>query len=82
MHFGSLMTGPAMNHSIYTADKATHLKVVVFGLLASVAIMAITLTARLAHPEVDTRATATQTVSRPHTGHAVTELARLNKHPI
>ena len=74
--------GPTMNHSIYTADKATHLKVVVFGLLASLAIMAITLTARLAHPDVDARATTTQTVSRAHSGHALTELARPNKHPI
>ncbi|MBC9881342.1 hypothetical protein G8O24_28835 [Bradyrhizobium sp. INPA01-394B] len=71
-----------MNHSVYTADKATHLKVVVFALLTSLVIMAITLTARLAHPEVDARATATQTVFRAHPGHAVTELARLNKHPI
>ncbi|MDN5002170.1 hypothetical protein ACFQZO_14880 [Bradyrhizobium sp. GCM10027634] len=71
-----------MNHSIYTADKATHVKVVVSVLLTSIAIMAITLTARLTHPDVNARAMATQTVSKPHPGHALTELARLEKHPI
>lgn len=32
-----------MNHSIYTAEKATHLKVVAAGLLAGIAIVAATL---------------------------------------
>lgn len=36
-----------MNHSIFTADKATHLKVVVAGLLAGIAAVATTLTAHL-----------------------------------
>jgi hypothetical protein len=74
--------GAAVNHSIYTADRATHLKVVVFVLLASVAIMAITLTASLSRSEVSARATATQVGYKPHPGHALTELARLEKHPI
>lgn len=74
--------GPAMNHSIYTADKATHLKVVVSVLLTSIAIMAATLTARLAHPEVSTQAMAIPTVQKPHPGHALTEMARIEKHPI
>ena len=71
-----------MNHSIYTADRATHLKVVVSVLLTSIAIMAATLTARLAHPEVGMQTTAIRTVHKPDPGHALTEMARMEKHPI
>lgn len=74
--------GPAMNHSIYTADKATHLKVVVSVLLINIAIMATTLTARLVHPEVTTQTMAIQRVHKPHPGHALTEMTRIEKHPI
>ncbi|OAE99934.1 hypothetical protein AYJ54_32135 [Bradyrhizobium centrolobii] len=70
-----------MNHSIYTADKATHLKVVVSVLLASIAIVATTLTARPPHPEMIVKAT-TQTVYEPRLGHAITEVARRERHPI
>ncbi len=44
-----------MNHSIYTADKATHLKVVIAGLLAGIAIVATTLTVHLAPPELSSQ---------------------------
>lgn len=36
-----------MNHSIYSADRATHLKIVVVALVAGVAIAAIGITARI-----------------------------------
>ncbi|WP_271607052.1 hypothetical protein [Bradyrhizobium sp. CCBAU 11434] len=80
--FGSLTMEPAVNHSIYTIDKTTHLKVVVLVLVGSIAMMAITLTAHLAHPEVNARATATRTVYKPDPGHTLTELTRHEKHPI
>ncbi|KQT26690.1 MULTISPECIES: hypothetical protein [Bradyrhizobium] len=41
-----------MNHSIYTAEKATHLKVVAAGLLAGIAIVAATLSVRFAESEL------------------------------
>lgn len=70
-----------MNHSIYTADKATHLKVVLAVLLASIAIVATTLTARLNHPAMDVRASA-QTVYEPRPSHVLTEVAQREGHPI
>ncbi|MGY4567129.1 hypothetical protein [Bradyrhizobium sp. USDA 3256] len=70
-----------MNHSIYTADKATHLKVVVSVLLTSIAIMATTLTARLAHPEINMNATA-RTVYETRSGNAVTAIVQRDRHPI
>lgn len=73
---------PAMNHSIYSADRSTHLKVVVSVLLTSTAIMAATLTARLTHPEIDVQAKATQAVHQPHLQSTVSEMARVEKHAI
>jgi len=35
-----------MNHSIYSADRTTHLKVVVMALIASIAVASIGITAR------------------------------------
>lgn len=35
-----------MNHSIHSADKATHLKIVVVALVAGIAVAAIGITAR------------------------------------
>ena len=71
-----------MNHSMYTADKATHLKVVVAALIAGIAITAAMLGTRLAHPENDAQAMATQTVYKPHLSPALTEMTRIEKHPI
>ena len=71
-----------MNHSVYSADKATHLKVVISALLVSIAIMATTLAARLTHPEINVQANATQAAYKPHRGSAVSEVARVDKHPI
>ncbi len=36
-----------MNHSIYSADRSTHLKVVVVALVAGIAVAAVGLSARL-----------------------------------
>ncbi len=71
-----------MNHSIYTADKTTHVKVVVSVLLASIAIMAVTLTARLAHPEVNVQAAASQAVYKALPGHVLSGMTRIERHPI
>ena len=70
-----------MNHSIYTADKATHLKVVVSVLLASIVIMATTLTARLPHPDKNVKST-TQTAYEARPGHALAEIVQPERHPI
>ncbi|MHC2289499.1 hypothetical protein [Bradyrhizobium barranii] len=61
-----------MNHSIYSADRATHLKVVISVLLAGIAIVAITLTARLTHPEIDVQKATAQTVYEARSSHART----------
>jgi len=71
-----------MNHSIYSADRATHLKVVVYTLLASIIIMTTILATRLAHPEFNVRVTPTQTVYKPNSNHALTELVHPGRHPI
>jgi hypothetical protein len=36
-----------MNHSIYSADRATHLKIVVVALVAAVAVTGLSITARV-----------------------------------
>jgi hypothetical protein len=36
-----------MNHSFYSADRATHLKIVVVALVAATAVAGITITARV-----------------------------------
>lgn len=71
-----------MNHSVYSADRATHLKVVASVLLLSVVIVATTLAARLTHSEVELRNARTQTVQQPRSGHAVTEISRDERRPI
>ncbi|WP_128923879.1 hypothetical protein [Bradyrhizobium guangxiense] len=65
-----------MNHSIYTADKATHLKVVVAGLLAGIAIVTISLAVHLAQPEMDARKATTLAVHKAHPAHALTRMAQ------
>lgn len=63
-----------MNHSIYTADKATHLKVVAAGLLASIAIIATTLSVHLAQPELSLP--SVRPVHQAHLMQTPTEFAR------
>ncbi|MGY3238907.1 hypothetical protein ACVWZ4_000473 [Bradyrhizobium sp. USDA 4472] len=70
-----------MNHSIYSADRATHLKVVAAVLLASTAMIATTLAARPSHPEMNVKATA-QAVHETRPGHALTAIAQHERHSI
>ncbi|RQH13572.1 hypothetical protein [Bradyrhizobium sp. RP6] len=65
-----------MNHSIYTADKATHLKVVVAGLFAGIAIVATTLTVHLVQPELSFQKAKTLAVYQARPMHALTEMAQ------
>ena len=39
--------GSSMNHSIYSADRATHLKIVVVALVAAVAVTGLSIAARV-----------------------------------
>ena len=71
-----------MNHSIYSADKATHLRVVISALLTGITIMAAALTVRMIQPETDMPVKAARAVHKAHSVSAVTELARVEKHPI
>ncbi|MET4177310.1 hypothetical protein ABIB99_008434 [Bradyrhizobium sp. LA6.1] len=71
-----------MNHSIYSADRATHLKVVISVLLTGIAIVAITLTARLTHPEIDAQKATAQTVYEARSNQALTEIVQRDRHPI
>ncbi|HTP91747.1 MAG TPA: hypothetical protein VMJ52_08440 [Xanthobacteraceae bacterium] len=43
-----------MNHSIYNADRSTHLKIVVVGLLSAVLVVAIGTFARVADVDLGT----------------------------
>ncbi len=36
-----------MNYSIYSADRTTHLKIVIVGLMAAIAVMGISISARV-----------------------------------
>ena len=70
-----------MNHSIYSADRAMHLKVVIAVLVASTAMMATTLAARLSRPEMNVKAAA-RAVHETRPGHALTAIAQHERHPI
>lgn len=71
-----------MNHSVYSADRATHLKVVGSVLLLGIVIVATALAARLTHPEAELRNVRTQTVQQPRSGHALTEISPGERRPI
>ncbi|WP_143106058.1 hypothetical protein [Bradyrhizobium sp. Gha] len=71
-----------MNHSIYTADRSTHLRIVVATLLASIAMMATMLGTKLAHLDANGRSMATQTVYKQRPNHNFIEMARIEKRPI
>ncbi len=45
-----------MNHSIYSADRAMHLKILVVALVGSIAVAALAIGARINHPAVATQA--------------------------
>jgi len=42
--------GSMMNHSIYSADRTTHLKIVVVGLLAGLAVAGLALSSHVSPP--------------------------------
>ena len=65
-----------MNHSMHTADRATHLKVVVAGLIAGTAIMTIALTLHLTYPDMNAHRPTTAMVQQPHLAHVVTRIAQ------
>ncbi|MBB4369953.1 hypothetical protein GGD63_002746 [Bradyrhizobium sp. cir1] len=65
-----------MNHSIYTVDKATHLKIVVAGLLAGIAIVTTALTFHLTHPDINVQKTKSLAVYHPHPIQGLIKLAQ------
>jgi len=44
-----------VNHSIYSADRMTHLKIVVLALIAGVAVVSVGISARLSSDDGDAR---------------------------
>ncbi|MFK4506597.1 hypothetical protein ACVIW2_000423 [Bradyrhizobium huanghuaihaiense] len=65
-----------MNHSIYSADKATHLKVVVAGLAAGIAIAMTALTVHQGHPDLNGQKAKTLAVYQPHPARVLTKMAQ------
>ncbi|MBR0992416.1 hypothetical protein JQ580_17015 [Bradyrhizobium japonicum] len=65
-----------MNHSIYSADKATHLKVVVAGATGGIAIVMTALTVHLNHPDINGQKATTLAVYQPHPARALTRMAQ------
>jgi hypothetical protein len=47
-----------MNHSIYSADRSTHLKIVVLALLAAIAVTCLSLSLHYSYPTEPTDVTA------------------------
>jgi hypothetical protein len=43
-----------MNHSLVTADRTTHLKIVAVSLIAAIAVILVGITARIADPDTTT----------------------------
>ncbi len=41
-----------MNHSLVTADRTTHLKIVALSLIAAIAVILIGITARITDPDI------------------------------
>ena len=46
---------PSVNHSIYSADRMTHLKIVVVALIAGVAVVSVVISVRLSSDDGDAR---------------------------
>ncbi|GGI29660.1 hypothetical protein [Bradyrhizobium guangdongense] len=65
-----------MNHSMHTADRATHLKVVVAGLIAGTAILTTALALHLTYPDMDVQKPTTVAVHQPHPAHVLTRIAQ------
>ncbi len=66
-----------MNHSMYGADRATHLKIVVLGLLAAIAISSFGLSLHLYAKDTPTEAIVALKVGKPlHVGSVRLALSR------
>jgi hypothetical protein len=51
-----------MNHSLATADRITHLKVVVVALVAAIIVVAVGITARFTAMDIETARVRTQSI--------------------
>ena len=51
-----------MNHSLATADRTTHLKVVVVALVAAIIVVAVCITARFTAMDTETARVRTQSI--------------------
>jgi hypothetical protein len=49
-----------MNHSLVTADRTTHLKIVAVSLIAAIAVIMVGITARIAEPDTASARLETQ----------------------
>ncbi|MCA1409912.1 hypothetical protein I6F30_01870 [Bradyrhizobium sp. NBAIM20] len=65
-----------MNHSIYTADRTTHLKVVVAALMAGIAIVMTALTVQLNRPGIDVQKSTNLAVQLAHPVHVKIQVAQ------
>jgi hypothetical protein len=54
-----------MNHSIYSADRATHLKIVVVALVAGIAVAGLSITARSGSDDGMTQAARVVKAGKP-----------------
>jgi hypothetical protein len=50
---GSTIEGHAMNHSLVTADRNTHLKMVVVALVAAIMVVSVGIAARVSNSSLD-----------------------------
>ena len=65
-----------MNHSVYSADRATHLKIVISVLAIGIAILGAALTARLLRPDLSIEKPKSLTIYRPQPNRVLVEMAR------
>ena len=57
-----------MNHSIVTADRSTHLKIVVVALIGAIAVVSVGIAARLNTLDLGTDVVAARRVDQPKVG--------------
>ena len=65
-----------MNRSVYSADRATHLKIVISVLAIGIAILGAALTVRLLYPDLSTEKPKSLTIYRPQPNRVLVEMAR------
>ncbi len=54
-----------MNHSIYSADRSTHLKIVVMALVAGIAVAGLGISARISSDDSSTQAARVMKAGKP-----------------